>query len=204
MNLLDLIKKRRSIRIFTGKKIPEEELKQILEAGVWAPSGCNNQELRFLVLEDITPILEFKPYLKGVSHFIIIFCDTSLKGSKMYKNKNQRHLKFIDTGLALQNMVIFAKSKGIDSCICNLSKYHFKLKGKIWEKILRRILIKLNLYSFSKSNFEYIVRNKLKIPKHLEITGAVALGYGKVFPDLSIAMHDGKKIKRNPVDFYRL
>ena len=50
-SLLDLMKKRRSVRLFNGNKIPQEHLLSIIEAGIWAPTGCNNQELRFLILD---------------------------------------------------------------------------------------------------------------------------------------------------------
>jgi len=194
--LMELIKKRRSIRVFTGKKIPEKDIKKIIEAGIWAPSGCNNQELRFLILEDMEEIKKFKPHLQGVSHFILIFADMSLPGSKMYKNKHERNLPYVDTGLALQNMVLYAKSIGIDSCICNLSEYHFIITGSITKKILNRIRV---FFKMRKNSFEYVLRNKLKVPEHLEIMCSVALGYGKIEPDINTVMHGGKKIMRKNV-----
>jgi len=50
--LLELIKERRSVRIFNGNKVPQEIIMKIIEAGIWAPTGCNNQELKFLVIEN--------------------------------------------------------------------------------------------------------------------------------------------------------
>jgi len=35
--LLNIIKGRRSVRSFLDKKIPDEHLKLIMEAGIWAP-----------------------------------------------------------------------------------------------------------------------------------------------------------------------
>ena len=194
--LKELIKKRRSIRVFTGKRIPEEDIKKIIEAGIWAPSGCNNQELRFLILEDMEEIKKFKPHLQGVSHFILIFADMSLPGSKMYKNKHERNLPYVDTGLALQNMVLYAKSIGIDSCICNLSEYHFIITGSITNKILNKIRM---FFKMRKNSFEYVLRNKLKVPKQFEIMCSVALGYGKIKPDINTVMHEGMKIMRKNV-----
>jgi len=43
--LMDLIKERRSVRLFNGRKIPREDILSIIEAATWAPTGCNNQEL---------------------------------------------------------------------------------------------------------------------------------------------------------------
>jgi len=47
-----LMYKRRSIRQFKDKPIPEEIIKQILFAGLMAPQGCNVGSTRFIVLRD--------------------------------------------------------------------------------------------------------------------------------------------------------
>ena len=39
MELLDILKKRKSIRKYTDEQIPEEYIEKILEAGKLAPSG---------------------------------------------------------------------------------------------------------------------------------------------------------------------
>jgi nitroreductase len=209
--LMNLIKERRSVRIFTGRKIPREEIISIIEAGIWAPTGCNNQELRFLIIdkdEQLNEVLAFKPFLKGVSTIILVFCDMSLPMShKIYiKNKWERHLPYIDTGLALGNMVLYAKSRGIDSCIINFSEFHmrYKKEDSIIKKIINRILLKLNLHSFLENNFEFYLRNILKLPKHYKILCGLALGYAKVYPDVNVEKHGGKAIKREDVTHYIL
>ncbi len=195
--LMELIKKRRSVRIFSEKKIPEKEIREIIEAGIWAPTGCNNQELRFLILENMDEIKRFKPFTKSASHFILVFADMSLPQSGMYKKEHERNLPYIDTGLALQNMVLYAKSIGVDSCICNLSDYHFIVTNSIPKKIMNKILA--NLYPATKDTFGYVLRNKLKVPKHFKIICGVALGYGKIESDSNI-LHGGKKVMRKGVD----
>lgn len=52
MKLLDAIKTRRSIRIFKPDPIKETDVKQILDAGIWAPSSGGTQPYKFLVLRD--------------------------------------------------------------------------------------------------------------------------------------------------------
>lgn len=44
----DLIKERWSPRIFSDKPISEDEIKQLLEAGRWAPSSMNSQPWRII------------------------------------------------------------------------------------------------------------------------------------------------------------
>jgi nitroreductase len=47
-----VIKERRSVRVWTDQEVPDELVDQILEAGLWAPNGCNLNPLRFLVVRD--------------------------------------------------------------------------------------------------------------------------------------------------------
>ena len=43
--MIDMIKSRRSIRSYTEEKVKEEDLKEIVECGLLAPSGMNTQRI---------------------------------------------------------------------------------------------------------------------------------------------------------------
>ena len=47
----DIIFKRRSIRLFQNKEIPDEILHYILRAGMWAPSPKNRQPWKMIVVK---------------------------------------------------------------------------------------------------------------------------------------------------------
>lgn len=50
ITVIEAIYKRRSIRHFLQKPIPKEDMDQILEAGMWAPSEKNAQPWKFIVV----------------------------------------------------------------------------------------------------------------------------------------------------------
>ncbi|MEM2110794.1 MAG: nitroreductase family protein [Candidatus Bathyarchaeia archaeon] len=52
MDAFEAIKKRRSVRNFTGEGIPREDLEKIVDAGRLAPSGNNRQPWDFIVVTD--------------------------------------------------------------------------------------------------------------------------------------------------------
>jgi nitroreductase len=52
MELDEAIKGRRSIRKYTSKPVPMKLVREVLEAGTWAPSAKNGQQWRFTVLTD--------------------------------------------------------------------------------------------------------------------------------------------------------
>ncbi len=204
--LLPLIKERRSVRLFTGKKVPVKDIQSIIEAGTWAPTGCNSQEIRFKILESedqINGLIRFKPFLSGVSHFILVLYDMSLPWShQMYiKSKHQRTLPFIDAGLATQNMMLYAKSKSIDTCALNFSE-HFLAPTSIVNKAVKRGIVNVGLGSHVKGTFSYFLRKDLKVPEHLKIVCAIAVGYAKRYPNIDTEMHGQRKVIRKDVRDY--
>ncbi|WP_406670035.1 nitroreductase [Methanolobus sp. ZRKC4] len=48
---IETILSRRSIRNFTSEEVKDEDIKTILNAGRWAPSGLNNQPWKFIVIQ---------------------------------------------------------------------------------------------------------------------------------------------------------
>lgn len=111
MNIIDIIKSRRSIRKFTSEPVSEELVETILEAGRWAPSGLNNQPWRFAVIRDaglIQEISELTHYSKVVMSaqvLIAVFLDTE----KSY----HREKDIQAVGACLQNMLLEAHSLGL-------------------------------------------------------------------------------------------
>jgi len=52
MNLPDLVKQRRSVRDFSDKPVEREKIMMCLEAARLAPSACNSQPWKFIVVDD--------------------------------------------------------------------------------------------------------------------------------------------------------
>ncbi|MFW9852620.1 MAG: nitroreductase family protein [Candidatus Thorarchaeota archaeon] len=50
MSILNVIKSRRSIRKFKTKQVNLDDVYQIIEAGIWAPSSGNTMPFKFLVM----------------------------------------------------------------------------------------------------------------------------------------------------------
>lgn len=114
--ILDIIKRRRSVRRFDDVGIPREAMEQILEAGRWAPSGANAQPWRFIVVtkkETLSAIAErcfykvFKSRHVGEAGAAVIICADPDAGSQTYP---------LDAAIAGTNMTLMATSLGIGSC----------------------------------------------------------------------------------------
>lgn len=60
MELIEAIKTRRSVRSYKDEPLPEQTVRELLEAATWAPSSMNNQPWAFVVVQD-------RNYMKDLS-----------------------------------------------------------------------------------------------------------------------------------------
>ncbi|HEU24155.1 MAG: nitroreductase family protein [Mesoaciditoga sp.] len=110
MEVIEAIKKRRSVRKYVDKPIPKEILVDIVDCGRLAPSGNNSQPWEFLVVTDkkdlefLSKITTYGKFIKDGSACIITFCE---------KN-NRHHLE--DGSAATENMILAAFNYGIGTC----------------------------------------------------------------------------------------
>lgn len=111
MNLLELIKSRRSIRKFSEKEVAEEHIQMILEAGRWAPSGLNNQPWRFMVARDkkirmkLSELTSYGEIIKNAPVCILVFLDSDASYDRIKDT--------LAVGACIQNMLLEAHSLGL-------------------------------------------------------------------------------------------
>ena len=109
MSLLDVIFRRRSIRSYKKEPIPDEVLRNILEAGRLAPSADNAQPWHFIVVTDS----RIKEKLsRGRWNYFIKDSAVTVVGCGYKENE----WSTIDVTIALENMVIAAEAQGVGSC----------------------------------------------------------------------------------------
>ena len=113
MDLKKAIWERRSIRAYKNEKIPKEIINNIIEAGIQAPSSCNQQMSYFILIEDE----KLKKRLAEEAHFKFILKIPSPIFVITDKRFGDERLANIQgTAAAIQNMMLYAYSIGIGSC----------------------------------------------------------------------------------------
>ena len=123
MEFIDVIKSRRSIRKFKADVIPDDMIKEILDAARIAPSGSNLQPTRFIVvkseegrekLKSCTPL----PFVHNAPLTIIALADSSAFNTRDARMSELREAgAFIDTPLdgpafaeALKNRTVLSEA----------------------------------------------------------------------------------------------
>ncbi len=111
MDLLEGIYTRRSVRQYTKEPVEREQLLEVIKAGMWAPSGLNNQPWRFVIVtgEEVRRKLSKQTksdyIIDKAPACIAVFLD---KSAVYHEVKD--HLAM---GACIQNMLLAAHALGL-------------------------------------------------------------------------------------------
>ena len=153
MNLTELMKKRKSIRSYSGESIPEEKLEQILLTGTLAPTSRNLKPCQFHLIRDKKILNQLSRAKKSGAEFVkdadavIIVSADSAKSDTWIE----------DSSIAMTYMMLAAEEQNVGCC---------------WVQIhLRK--------AESGEDAEEIVRKVAEIPSEYRIVGFLSLGNKK-------------------------
>lgn len=113
MKLLDIIRSRRSIRIYKKEPVEDITINEILEAARWAPSGLNNQPWRFVVIKGSS----FRKKISELTHYSSIITGSDFCIAVFYNHPSgyNRDKDLMSIGASIQNMLLYAHDRGIGS-----------------------------------------------------------------------------------------
>jgi len=201
MDVWEAIKKRRSIRKYKDKQVPRSAIRKLIEAARLAPSGCNVQPWKFMIVtnESVKEKLKmgkaFNQNFVYTAPVIIICCgDQSeyngktgaeyqiMEGSlprnektrKQWFNflKQKRDFRTVrDITIAASFMILRAEELGLSTCFVALIR-------------------------------EGIIKDVLKIPKRMLIPYVITVGYAAEYPSRRprkqinqiIRLQEGKRV----------
>jgi nitroreductase len=163
--VLEAIKKRRSLRQYAARQISDSELKAILEAALFAPTAMNQQKWHFAVVQKKSVLAKMDRIArenKRNSNIPFLVKSTEQADYHTYyraptvvivSGEQQAKSIKMDCAAAAQNIALAAESLGIGSCIMTSAGFLFaSAKGQA-------------------------VKKELGIPDNYEHICSVALGY---------------------------
>ena len=127
MDVIKCIKERRSIRKFTGEKIPREIIDEIVDVAAFAPSWKNSQTTRYIVIDD--------------RKLIDKIAEECVMGFK-YNEKTLKNAQALAKGL--MNRGIKLVSNGTDNHLMLVDLRDYDMSGKELEKALDSVRITCN------------------------------------------------------------
>ena len=109
--ILEAIHKRRSIREYTDQDVETNLLHEIIRAGIWAPSGLNNQPWRFVIIKEqqlrhqLAAQTHYEHIVKAAPALIAVYLDQG----DMY-NEVKDHQA---AGACIENMLLATEALGL-------------------------------------------------------------------------------------------
>lgn len=162
MEFLDVVKRRRSVRAYEDRPVPQALLMRILECGHMAPTGGNLQPWEFVVVTDAADrrrladttyrgnsydLAHHQDWIATAPVLIIVAGDR-VKASARYGQKSSESLVYLDCSACIENMLLAAVDAGLGAC-------------------------------YVSGFFESLIAQGFGLPPSHEVVGIVTLGYEK-------------------------
>lgn len=119
MDFLTLARQRCTTRGFTDKKIAKDDLERILSAGRVAPTACNKQPQRIVVVQEPESIRKVqKAYNTFGSRCVLIVCQD--KSAPLVRPFDGKCSGDLDIGIVCDHMMLAARELNIGSVMVGL------------------------------------------------------------------------------------
>jgi nitroreductase len=149
-DMLNLIMKRRSIRKFKDEKLTGEQIQELVNAGLLAPTSKNNKAVELIVVDDIDTILK----LKDCRNMGTIGLQTAPCAIVVIGDSKKSDVWVEDASIAASYIQLRAEDIGL---------------GSVWIQMRNRV-------SESDSS-ENEIRKLLNIPEKYGVLCILAIGY---------------------------
>ena len=176
--LLNIIRKRRSVRVYKTGKVTDKQLETILEAARWAPSGANTQPWELIVTRDRAKMKRVrqiydnewkqrkledpvhykglkKDYVGDVSVLVLVCGDPRTKQVYLTTRQPGDREKLFQASIAnaVEHMMLIAASMGL---------------GTVWVSVREEV--------------EPELRELFKVPQPLRLLWIVPIGHARSWP----------------------
>ena len=117
MNFEDVIRNRYSVRAYREDPVPEEDLEAVLEAARLAPTACNLQAFRLIVIhtegrkEELGRIYSREWFAQAP----IVIAACGLPEENWSRGDGKNYVD-VDTAIVMDHLILAAASRGLGTC----------------------------------------------------------------------------------------
>ncbi|MEZ9361660.1 nitroreductase family protein [Vibrio cyclitrophicus] len=143
-DLYSLFKQRRSVRWYLDKEVDSVTIAKAVDAASLAPSACNRQPYKFVVISEKNKVQEIADFAMGTVGFSHnLPCIIAIVGDlSAYSYERDRHVIYIDASLASMQLMLALETLGMSTCPINWPDI---------ESRERKLESKLNLESYERT-----------------------------------------------------
>jgi nitroreductase len=128
MSFLDLVNKRYSVRNYKTEPIPQEKIVRCIEAARLAPSACNSQPWKFIIVDEpelvnelakaaFEGLLDFNHFAFKAPVLALIVSERENLSAKFGSIVKKKNFSQMDTGIAAEHFCLQAAEVGLGTCI---------------------------------------------------------------------------------------
>lgn len=121
MQTMDAIRGRTSVREYKPDPVPDDVIRDIIEAAALAPSSGNVQDWEFVVVKtpegrNALAAAAFNQSFVASAPCVVVVCTDLERITKAYGERGRSLYSIQNTSAAIQNMMLTAWDKGLGTC----------------------------------------------------------------------------------------
>ena len=128
MNFSQLLMQRQSVRRYEEKPVEEDKLDRCLEAAYMAPSACNAQPWKFIIVDDPSllkkvagetwnKLVSFNKFVAQAPMIVVITIEKSPIVPTIGGRIKKKEYPLIDIGIAAEHFCLQATEEGLGTCM---------------------------------------------------------------------------------------
>ena len=117
MDFFEVLEARRSVRAYKADPVPEDKLQRVLRAAQLAPTACNLQPWRLVVLETAGREQELRRVFGGawLAQAPLVLCVASQPGVA-WKRSDGKSYADVDAAIVADHVILAAAAQGLGTC----------------------------------------------------------------------------------------
>ena len=157
MDLLEMLKHRRSVREYTGAPIPKEQLEEIVAAGLLSPSGRSRKPWELVIVQNRDTLKELVKCREGAANML----EKAGCAILVFADPEKTYVWTEDCSIVMSNMHLMADSLGLGSCWIQ-GRLRKAQNGMTTEEFCRQLL---------------------QVPKRYQLEAILSVGVTEKHPD---------------------
>jgi nitroreductase len=128
MNFSELILQRQSVRSYSDKTVEKEKLDICIEASRIAPSACNAQPWKFIIIDEpalkekiaketFSTLFSFNKFALNAPAIVVIVMEKPNTNSQIGGRIKNKDFYLIDIGIAAEHFCLQAAELGLGTCM---------------------------------------------------------------------------------------
>jgi nitroreductase len=128
MTFLELASKRQSTREFLDHPVERDKIERCVEAARLAPSACNSQPWKFIVIDEpqlrtavaqqlVSPVFGINAFAAQASVLVAVVTEPSTLTARLGAMLKDKPYHLMDLGIAVEHFCLQAVEEGLGTCI---------------------------------------------------------------------------------------